>query len=129
MMSIKNEATIAINRKEHGISLSVIMPIWKKEHDGHISVRIPFFGIKTIASNEDDIHEAVEESLMCFIISAEKFGKGLESELEGIGWILHEKHGDNSLMDFHAFHENTIVEQIMETGEPFARHHLDMEFA
>ena len=51
---------------------------------GYINVTIPSFGISTIAKDENDIIEAVQEAIYSFCYIAEEFGKGVEEELKFI---------------------------------------------
>jgi hypothetical protein len=117
------EANIEITRIEGVLqSISVVMPIWDKiGMDEMISVNVPLFGIKTFAEDLDDAEIAVKESLTAFCINAEKFGKGLETELKIMGWCFNnESTRDVSFMSFNVPEENIVVDQIMQTGEQFA---------
>jgi hypothetical protein len=67
--------------------MKAIMPIWNKiEDNGHISISIPLLGIETFSNSENDIEQFVKEALTCFCIIAEKHGRGVEKELEALGW-------------------------------------------
>ena len=114
------EGNIEIKRKD-GIlcSISVIMPIWNKLlDDSTISVDVPLFGLKTFAKNEEDVDVAVEEAIKCFCIASEKFGQGLEKELQTIGWTFENEKDD--LLSFIIDSDNSVFEQVMETGDKFA---------
>ena len=120
-----NEANIDINRI-NGIliSVSIAMPIWDKESNDNdlLNIDIPLFGIKTVAKDTLDAENAIKESIMLFCLSAEKFGKGLESELKVMGWAFMEnKLKDVTSMSFSVPSANTILDQIMSTGGQFAQ--------
>lgn len=117
-----NEANIDISRKEGKlISVSVAMPIWDKVGmDDFISVNIPLFNTKTFAKDEKDADVAIAEAIKGFCISAEKFGRGLEAELKLLGWNFIEQSDDFTSMAFIVSDSNTVIDQIMQTGEQFA---------
>jgi len=117
-----NEANIEINRRDGKlISVTIDMPIWDKLGvDNFISVNLPLFGIKTFAKDELDADVAVRESITAFCINSEKFGKGLESELKLIGWSFNEQKNDFTSMSFEVPNSNSVIDQIMQTGEHFA---------
>lgn len=123
------DANIEITR--HGktlFSVSVIMPTWNKmEDDNVLSVNIPLLGIKTFAKNEDDAEEAVKEAIQCFCLSAEKFGQGLEKELQTLGWLRSKNEEKHVLLDYSVSDNNYVLEQIMQTGEQHA--YADLEIA
>lgn len=118
-----NEASIEIIRKQGKLqSISVAMPIWDKPtEDGFLSVNIPLFGIKTFATDESDGEIAINEALRAFCINSEKFGKGLETDLKIIGWNFVEQSETLCLMSFSVSNSNSVIDQIMQTGEQFAR--------
>jgi hypothetical protein len=102
-------------------SISVVMPIWDKTtEDGFISVNIPLFNISTFAKNESDIDVSIKEAITLFCINAEKFGKGLEAELESLDWNLKNTEQDVSSMSFEISQRNRVFGQVMQTGEQFA---------
>lgn len=113
------EASIEINRKKGKLfSISVEMPIWDKlSNDDFISINMPLFGIKTFAQNELDAEKAIDEALRVFCMNAEKFGKGLEIELKLIGWSFTEQSENFTLMSYNVKNNNTVIGQIMQTGE------------
>lgn len=113
------EANIEINRKDGKLtSVSVAMPIWDKVgNDDFLSINIPLFGMKTFAKNELDAENAINEALTLFCINSEKFGKGLENELKLIGWGFNEQKQDFTSMTYSVANSNSIIDQIMQTGE------------
>lgn len=123
------EANIEIKRQD-GIlsSISVIMPTWNKVDDkGFIGINIPLLGMKTIAKDEVDADAATMELIKCFSIASEKFGQGIEKELETLGWSFVESLEGHSLLTYEIEQNNArniILEQIMETGEQFAKNDL-----
>jgi hypothetical protein len=120
------EGNIEIKRKNGALcSISVIMPIWSKLlDDATISVDVPLFGLKTFVKSEEDVDVAVEEAIKCFCIASEKFGQGIEKELQTIGWTFENEKDD--LLNFIIDSENSVFEQIMETGEQFAESDLQV---
>lgn len=123
-----SEANIEIIRRNGKlISLSVIMPTWKQE-DGHkFIVTIPLFAIKTSAKNHDDADTAIEEALKSFCIQSEKFGQGIEKELESIGWKVKSASDNITLLNFSTSDTDIVLEQIMETGDQFAQEGLQLQ--
>jgi hypothetical protein len=129
ILSMKvREANIEIKRHGgHLSSILVIMPKWNKvEHDDTLSVNIPLFGIKTFAKGEKDAEIAIEEAIKCFCFSAEKFGQGIERELEALGWTFVNEDENSSLLTYTIADSNIVLEQIMQTGEQYS-HKLELE--
>lgn len=116
-----NEIKMEIARNGEALSsVKVIMPTWNKVRDnGLIYINLPFFGLETCAKDEDDAAIAVSEAVQCFCLIAEKYGLGLESELEYVGWEKSEENGDNELR--HSFMnvtpKNEAFDNIINTGE------------
>ena len=126
-----NNANIDIFRDFSGklTSVSVVMPIWDKtSRDGKIAVNVPHFGIKTFALDFNDADTAIKESLKAFCINAEKFGRGLESELKIMGWNFDKPSSDSIKMFFEVPKNSVILDQILETGDQFSEK-LDLEIA
>lgn len=122
-----NEASIEIIRKDGVVSsVKVIMPAWCKiNDDGTLKVEIPLFKITTFADNEEDAHEAIKEAIMCFCISAQKFGNGLEQELKELGWTSETSAESNHSL-FNINSNAPFIEDLMNTGESMA---LDLQLA
>ena len=83
-----NEILFEISR-ENGVltSAKIIMPTWSRVgEDGNIYIEIPLLELSTFGANEEDAEVAIKEAFECFCILAEKHGKGLERELELLGW-------------------------------------------
>lgn len=114
-----SEANIDILRKDGKLlSASIAMPIWDKVgDDDFLAVNIPLFGLKTFATDEVDAEIAINELLTAFCINAEKFGNGLESELKLIGWTFVEQTKDFTSMTYAVSNSNSVLDQIMQTGE------------
>lgn len=121
-----SEANIEITRFKNTLSsISVIMPTWKHQEDEVLTVTIPLFGIKTFAKNMEDAEIAISEAIKCFCIASERFGKGVEKELEYIGWDFKAAIGANtSLLNYSIESTNVVLESIMETGDQFAENNL-----
>ncbi|GAB1856699.1 hypothetical protein MHTCC0001_15340 [Flavobacteriaceae bacterium MHTCC 0001] len=118
-----SEANIDILRIDGNLdSISVAMPVWDKlSNDGLLSIDIPLFGIKTFAIDDNDAKKAIEDSVRLFCLSAEKFGRGLEFELLNMGWKITSDTKGIVSMSFEVSETNTVIEQIMHTGEQFAQ--------
>ena len=119
-MKNKVKANVIIEQKNGKLhSVFVNMPIWVKEptSDGIIKIDLPFFGIDTLASDSLDIDESIEDILHLFYISCEKFGKGLITELQILGWDIEDESEDKIVMEYMPKENNVIFEQMMSTGE------------
>jgi hypothetical protein len=123
------EANIEITRQDgHLSSVSVVMPSWNKIGDDNvIVVDLPLFGLKTFAASDNDIDVAIEEAIKGFCLIAEKFGKGLDAELLALGWTAIQNENEHISLDFNIPDDNSVFEQIMQTGDQYA--HADLEFA
>lgn len=111
-----SEANIKLVKRDNKISsLSVIMPMWQKAEDEAVIVNIPLFNIKTFARNEEGAIVAIEESLKCFCISAENFGKGVEIELQLLGWQIVSEDDNETLLNFSLQSDSVVLEQIYPT--------------
>jgi hypothetical protein len=83
------EANIEITRNGEKLAISVLMPVRNRLTDhGNLFVELPLLGINTIAKDENDIDKAVEEAIMSFCVAANKFGQGIEKELQALGVLL-----------------------------------------
>lgn len=125
------EANIEIFRDNGSLSkISVIMPKWNtpEEDDSICGINIPLFGLKTFAKNEDDAKVAIKEAILCFCISAEKFGKGIEVELQALGWSLEEEDKNRVLLAYKVSSSDVVLEQIMQTGEPYSNDNLEITY-
>lgn len=120
------EANIKITRNGSKVtSISVSMPIWTKLNDsGNLSIQIPFLGIETIAKNENDAEKAIEEAIISFCIISEKFGQGIERELQVLGWKAIA--ADSLEYDVNT---DSVLEGIFKTGENYVNPHLELEAA
>jgi len=121
------EANIKITReKDKHVSVSVNMPIWnKRTEDGNLKVMIPFLGIDTIASNEADAESAVGEAICSFCIVSDKFGRGIEKELQELGWTLMLDDAGDPVWGY-SFTE-PVLDRIVNTGESYVNDHLELE--
>ena len=118
-----SEANVDIIRKNGVLtSVAIAMPIWDKiGNDDLLAIDIPLFGIKTVAKDTEDAEIAIKESVKLFCLSAEKFGRGLETELKVMGWAFIEQSKDFTSMSFSVPSSNTVIDQIMSTGGQFAQ--------
>lgn len=111
---MSSDATMTISR-ENGVlhSISLVMPVWIK-NDGILTIDLPFFKTKTYARTEAEVDKAIEEAVKSFCIASERFGKGVEKELELLGW---EKVDDT--LGFN-LPQSEVMDQILHTGVIFA---------
>lgn len=94
------EANIEITRVDKKlVSISVSMPVWSKESefDSNILVKLPLLDIDTIASSDKDAEFAIKEAIQSFCIASEKFGEGIEKELQALGWKNVDENGNHIL--------------------------------
>lgn len=118
-MMTHSNPTIQVVRESNILSLvKVIMPMWYKlDSDGITHVKMPLLSLSTFGKGEEDVEVAIRETITCFCLGADKFGLGLESELEFNGWIkLKERSGESV---FIWKHEDSF-DEILETGEETA---------
>ncbi len=122
------EANIEINKIGNESTISIIMPTWQKVEDDNnfFTVNVPLFGLKTFSLNEEDTITAIHEALKCFLISSNKFGQGIEKELQALGWNIIEKEDNRTLLTYSIDSSNFVLEQIMETGEQFVEADLSI---
>lgn len=99
-------------------SVKLIMPTWQKVGDNKlIYIDLPFFGLNTCAKDEADIEIALKEAVSCFCIAAERYGLGLESELEFVGWEKDTSEKDNQHSFMNLIPNNTAFDFMINTGE------------
>jgi len=125
-IEVKNiEANIKISRGDRNIFVSVEIPIWNKpSKDGNIFVSIPFLGIETIAANENDTEAAINEVICSFCIVSEKFGQGIEKELQELGWtLILDDEGD----PVWGYSISEPLDRIIKTGDNFVNPHLELQ--
>ena len=122
------EANIRITRGGSKItSISVFMPIWNKQSDqGNLFVQLPLLGIDTIAKNEEDSEKAIEEAIASFCIVAEKFGQGLEKELQSLGWLVVNGETSEPALGYNVSDTDALLERLMQTGENYVNQHLEI---
>lgn len=114
-----NEPTIEIARRDGVlISIKAIMPTWQKKlEDGSIEVSLPMLG-GAIAhvDSETEIEDTITNMFKGFCLMVEKHGKGLEHELEIIGWKLNKRHRVNqSLLNMQP--KNPVYDFMINTGD------------
>lgn len=117
-----NVATVEVIKSGDKLSMvNFVMPIWfTKLDDETFKVDIPLLGISTVAYDEQDIDAAVSEASHSFVIASERFGNGVEKELENVGWKLEnnkaktpKKHVLNVVS-----HKSSIEDRLFKTGTP-----------
>ncbi|QEC68570.1 hypothetical protein FRZ67_15105 [Panacibacter ginsenosidivorans] len=122
------EANIKIAR-HNGIvtSISVFMPIWSKTSDhGKLLIQLPLLGIDTIAKDEADSEIAIKEAIQSFCIVAEKFGQGIEIELQALGWIAVDGESGEPLLGYNVEETDELLERLFHTGENYVNPHLEI---
>jgi hypothetical protein len=118
MMNHSNPTIQVVRESNNLAAVKVIMPIWHKlGADGITHVKMPLLSLSTYGKGEDDVEVAIKETLTCFCLGADKFGIGLESELEFNGWEKMSEHAGESIFIWK--HEDS-VDEILETGEETA---------
>ena len=113
------EANIEITRTgDKLVSISVSMPVWSKESefDGNIHVQLPLLNIDTIVSDEKDAEFAIKEAIQSFCIASEKFGEGVEKELQALGWKQVDQDG-NHILGFCVSETDELLDRLLQTGD------------
>lgn len=112
-----NSATIRIERKKNLLAaVEVIMPVWsKKSGDGFLEISLPLLNISTWAKDEDDSEIAIQEAVAGFCWVCEKHGKGLDKELEHLGWHKDQKNSAETFFNLES--ESILFESLLNTGE------------
>lgn len=110
------------------VSISVSMPIWCKssEFDGNIRVKLPLLAIDTIAEDENDVDSAVKEAIQSFCIASERFGEGIEKELQALGWKNVDENGE-AIKGFCVSETDQLLERLLETGDNYVNQQLAIE--
>lgn len=124
------EANIEITRKgDKLISISVLMPVWSKPSNcGNLLVKLPFLAIDTIAKDENDAETAIKEALQSFCIVAEKFGQGVEKELQSLGWTLVDQKG-KPVVGYCVSDPDSLIDRLTQTGENYVNQYVEIEHA
>jgi hypothetical protein len=106
------------------VGVSMIMPTWLEEREnGSFSVKLPLLGdIQSYAQGEEDVTIAVNEIVELFCLAAEKFGKGLEKELEMLGWEKVSPKAKNKTVALLRYKSNNspVFDSMAQTGMPTA---------
>lgn len=122
------EANIEITRAgDKLVSISVSMPVWSKESefDSNIHVQLPLLNIDTIASDEKDAEFAIKEAIQSFCIASEKFGEGLEKELQSLGWKRVDQDG-NHVLGFCVSETDDLLDRLLQTGDSYVNPKLEI---
>lgn len=122
------EANIKVFRVNEKVdSIAVLMPIWSKQSEhGNLLVKIPMLGLETIAKDDLDADKAIEEALVSFCIAAEKFGQGIEKELQALGWIAVDDESGEPVLGYNISDTDSVIERIMETADNYVNPHLSV---
>ncbi len=103
------------------------MPVWNKiSEQGNLIVKLPLLGIETIAKNEKDAEKAIEEAIASFCIAADKFGQGIEKELQALGWIAVDNENGEPLLGYNVADTDALLERLIQTGENYVNSHLEI---
>lgn len=115
-MNSHNITSIEIVKEDHKVhSVKIVMPVWKKlGNDGITYVNMPLLGLNTYGKGDEDVDTAISETIIAFCIASEKFGLGLESELDFFGW-KRTLNTPNSII-FNIESDNPFMEEVMDTG-------------
>lgn len=125
------EANIRITRRgKMTEAIAVVMPIWNRRSEkGNVLVNLPLLGIETVAKDETDAERAIEEAIISFCLVADKFGQGIEKELQALGWIPVDTENGEPLLGFSLSDSTEIellLEQICHTTENYVNPHLEI---
>lgn len=125
------EANIRITRRgKMTEAIAVVMPIWNRRSEkGNLLVNLPLLGIETVAKDETDAERAIEEAIISFCLVADKFGQGIEKELQALGWIPVDTENGEPLLGFSLSDSTEIellLEQICHTTEKYVNPHLEI---
>jgi hypothetical protein len=114
-MTSHSNPTIEISRENHKLaSVKVVMPVWKRNGtDGLTYINMPLLGISTYGKTPEDVDKAIEETITGFCLASDKFGLGLESELEFFGWTKTE-FKNSSVFTLNI--QSPVMDEIMDTG-------------
>ena len=121
-----NEATIKLLKVVGKVkSISIFMPIWEKtsEH-GNLFINLPLLGLETIAKDNTDSEAAIREIISSFCTVAEKFGQGIEKELQALGWVHVDDETGEPIMGYNVSDADSVIERIMQTGENYINQNL-----
>lgn len=122
------EAEIKIIREGEKLNaISVTMPIWSKESQGNLRIKFPLLGIETFAKDEEDSDDAIREALISFCIVSEKFGQGVERELQTLGWIHVDGQTGEPVLGYNVADSDSLIERLMQTGENYVNDHIEIE--
>lgn len=122
------EAHIKLFMHEEKITaVSVLMPVWNKESDhGNLLIRLPLLGIETIAKNEADADKAIEEAIISFCTVAQKFGQGVEKELQSLGWVKIDGETGEPELGYNVADTDDLLERLLQTGDNYVNDNLEV---
>lgn len=111
-----NNPSIEISRESNKIhSVKMVMPVWKRNGNDDLTyVEMPLLGLMTYGKGDEDVDLAIEETIKAFCIASEKFGLGLESELQYIGWKMLNETSNSTLFVLEV--KDSLMEEVMHTG-------------
>lgn len=124
------DAKIRLARTETGIlkSIAVTMPIWFKEsNSGFFKVGLPLIGIETTAKDEEDSDIAIMEAIKVFCLVAERFGNGVEKELQALGWKPVDETTGEEILGFDSKDPDSMLDRLMRTGENYANEIVELD--
>lgn len=115
---------VAIVKRKNGklINFTATSPLWIKETStGRLLVSLPFFGLEFVVSNQDQIDAHANACVESWLILSEENGRGIEWELEQLGWHKAHKIGSYNFTD-----DSYIGSKLIDTGYPFM---LNLQYA
>jgi hypothetical protein len=103
------------------------MPVWSRESefDANIHVQLPLLDIETIARDENDAEFAIKEAIQSFCIASEKFGEGIEKELQALGWKKADNNG-NPVLSFCVSETDDLLDRLLQTGDYYVNPKLEI---
>ena len=114
------ESAVEIERVNGKLkSVKMVLPVWtrKSEEDGVFYASIPMLNLETYGKDEQDLDVAIKELVEGFIIICEKYGKGIEKELENLDWKKQrEIEPTHIYFDFKP--KKPVYRNILNTGNP-----------
>jgi hypothetical protein len=90
ILSTKIIAKIKFTKNKTGTNINIQMPYWvKKDSSDRFIVSLGLLGGAMIpVEKEDDIQDAITDTIRCIIDEAHLHGKGFPEELKSLGWQI-----------------------------------------
>ena len=99
-------------------SIAVVMPVKSEwSFDGYLKIHIPLFDSISWAKDETGIEKAVETDIILFCKVAEKHGRGIEKELQSLGWVIVDESSTELVLKYNINKADHARRQILRTGQ------------